>query len=111
MPLLFLITAVSGFAALVYEILWIRQLALVVGTTTAAISTVVAAFMGGLAIGSALLGRWADGQRRLLRIYPALPVGVGPLGRGGMKRLAVLPSAFPSHPPACSAGTYPPPAA
>ena len=35
-----------------------------------------AAFMGGLAIGSAFLGRWADGRRRPLRAYAALEVGI-----------------------------------
>jgi spermidine synthase len=106
MPLLFLITAVSGFAALVYEILWIRQLSLVVGTTTAAISAVVAAFMGGLAIGSALLGRWADGQRRLLRVYAVLEVGIGLSALGVMTVLPLLPSAYPRIASAATSGTF-----
>jgi spermidine synthase len=95
MPLLLLITAVSGFAALVYEILWIRQLSLVVGTTTASISTVVAAFMGGLALGSVVLGRWSDGRIRLLRVYAALEVGIGLSALGVMTVLPLLPSVYP----------------
>src|SRR6186997_387776 len=49
--------ACSGFAGLVYELAWTRLLTLYMGHGTAAASTVVAAFMGGLAAGSAL-GGW-----------------------------------------------------
>lgn len=76
MALLYFIAMLSGFAALVYQMLWIRELALVLGSTTAAISTVVAAFMGGLALGSGLIGRWADRRGNFLRIYAALEVGI-----------------------------------
>src|SRR4249919_1806798 len=46
----------SGFAGLIYEVSWTRLATLYMGHTTAAASTVVAAFMGGLAGGSALGG-------------------------------------------------------
>ena len=49
--------ACSGLAALVYEVSWTRLLTLYIGHTTAAASAVVAAFMGGLAIGAAGGGR------------------------------------------------------
>ncbi len=49
--------ACSGFAGLVYQITWTRLLVLHVGSTTAAITTVVAAFMGGLAIGAGAAAR------------------------------------------------------
>jgi spermidine synthase len=45
--------SVSGFSALVYEVAWIRLLALVIGPTTYAFSTMAAAFIAGLALGSA----------------------------------------------------------
>src|SRR5919108_226 len=48
--------ALSGLAALVYEVAWSRLLALHLGHTVAAVSTVLAAFMGGLAAGAALAG-------------------------------------------------------
>ena len=51
--------ACSGLAGLVYEVSWTRLLTLYMGHTTAAASTVVAAFMGGLAGGAALGGRIA----------------------------------------------------
>src|SRR5712692_2065423 len=48
--------ACSGLAGLVYEVTWTRLATLYMGHTTAAASTVVAAFMGGLAGGSAIGG-------------------------------------------------------
>ena len=50
LPLVF----ASGLAGLIYQVLWLRQLSLVFGVTVYAASTVLAAFMGGLAIGSTL---------------------------------------------------------
>ena len=55
---------VSGFAALVYEVAWTRLLALVIGPTTYAFATMAAAFVGGLAIGSAAGTRAARRARQ-----------------------------------------------
>src|SRR5258706_15530335 len=77
--------AVSGAAALVYEITWTRMLTLAMGHTVAAASTVLAAFMGGLAIGSWIGGRlenYLSGDSpqltgvRFLRAYAALEIVV-----------------------------------
>jgi spermidine synthase len=51
-----LLYAASGAAALVYEVTWTRMLTLQLGHTVAAASTVLAAFMGGLALGAAVAG-------------------------------------------------------
>ena len=51
--------AVSGFSALVYEVVWTRLLALVIGPTTYAFATMASAFIAGLAIGSAMGARVA----------------------------------------------------
>ena len=51
--------AASGLAGLIYEVAWVRTLTLYMGHTTAATSTVVAAFMGGMAAGAAVGGRVA----------------------------------------------------
>jgi spermidine synthase len=48
---------VSGIAGLIYQVLWLRRLSVVFGVTVYAASTVLAAFMAGLAIGAALSGR------------------------------------------------------
>ena len=49
---------VSGAAALLYEVLWIRDLGYVFGGSAQAIAAVVAAFLAGLA-----LGAWIAGSR------------------------------------------------
>ncbi len=59
----------SGAVALVYQVLWTRQLGLVFGVTIQAASTVLACFMGGLALGSYLAGRWSDRMQRPLRAF------------------------------------------
>src|SRR4029077_18494097 len=66
------IFVLSGAAGLVYEIVWSRQLVLVFGNTTQAVSAILAGFFGGLAIGSAVGGRVADRVRSPLRLYGIL---------------------------------------
>ncbi|HWW87052.1 MAG TPA: fused MFS/spermidine synthase [Vicinamibacterales bacterium] len=56
--------AISGWAALVYEVAWTRLLALVIGPTTYAFSTMAAAFITGLAIGSTVGTRVAARVKR-----------------------------------------------
>jgi spermidine synthase len=51
---------ISGASGLIYEVLWARMPTLSFGVTVLAAATVMAAFMGGLALGSYLFGRWAD---------------------------------------------------
>ena len=69
-----LLYAASGAAALVYEVTWTRLLTLQLGHTVAAVSTVLAAFMGCLA-----LGAWLAGRRGVstLRAYLILELAVG----------------------------------
>ncbi len=71
---------ISGFTGLVYQVLWVRILSLVFGATNLAISTVLTAFMGGLALGSFLGGRYADRMRRPLVAYGILQVIIGVYG-------------------------------
>src|SRR5438034_5062211 len=56
--ILLVLYSASGAAALVYEVTWTRLLTLQLGHTVAAASTVLAAFMGGLAIGAWIAGQW-----------------------------------------------------
>jgi spermidine synthase len=61
----------------VFEVIWTRMLTLVFGASTPAISTVLSAFMGGLALGSFLFGRFADRLRFPILTYAAMEAGVG----------------------------------
>ncbi len=68
---------VSGSTGLVYQTVWSRQLHHVFGTSTLAIATVLAAFMGGLTVGGALASRWTGHVARPLRVYGWLEIGIG----------------------------------
>jgi MFS family permease len=70
----------SGGAALVYQVLWIKQLSLVVGVEVHAVTTGISAFFAGLALGGWLFGRWADQLARPVRLYALLEVAVAVLG-------------------------------
>jgi len=75
--LIYLLFALSGFCALVYEVLWSKYLSLTFGNTMWAVSIVTATFMAGLALGSFLLGRYSTHPKiNLLRLYAILEVGV-----------------------------------
>ena len=67
----------SGVSSLVYQVVWARMLTVVFGTTLLATSTVLSAFMAGLALGSWVLGRYIDRCKHPLRIFAALEVGIG----------------------------------
>ena len=70
----------SGSIGLSYEICWIRKASLVFGSAMFAISTVLAVFFGGLALGSYLFGKYSQRVSRPLKIYAMLEMGVGILG-------------------------------
>src|SRR5260370_19160348 len=59
----------SGFCALVYQTAWLRQFRLIFGASTLATAAVLAIFMAGLGLGSAMLGRRADRHPRPLAFY------------------------------------------
>ena len=79
--LLLLGYALSGAAALIYEVTWMRLLTLEMGRGVASTSTVLAAFMGGLAIGSAAGGHF--GRRlspsRALQTFAIIETVIGAL--------------------------------
>ena len=62
----------SGAAGLIYQVVWSRELVLVFGNTTQAISTIVTAFMIGLGLGSWAGGRLTSRRWNGLRLYGIL---------------------------------------
>lgn len=68
---------VSGAIALVYEVVWQRQFALVFGSGAPATAAVLAAYFAGLGAGAFCVGRWAQRWSRPLRAYALLEVLVG----------------------------------
>src|SRR5687767_7528534 len=71
-PAILALFILSGAAGLVYEVVWARQLVLVFGNTTQAVSAILTGFFGGMAIGSAWGGRVGDRVARPLRLYGIL---------------------------------------
>jgi len=76
-PIVLLCFFFSGFSGLLYEVLWLRMLILIFGSTTLAVSTVLTSFMGGLALGSYIFGRIMDRQKRTLFYYGLLEGVIG----------------------------------
>lgn len=76
-PLVAALFFISGATGLLYEVAFSKLLAYVFGATAYAVSTVLAAFMGGLALGAHLGGRHAAAARRPLVVYGVLEVLVG----------------------------------
>ena len=66
----------SGFAALLYQTAWLRHFSLIFGTSELAVATVLAAYMGGLALGSAVAGRYAGRVTRPVLAYGVLEAGI-----------------------------------
>lgn len=67
----------SGASSLIYQVVWTRLLVLVFGATTFATATVLAIFMGGLALGSYFGGRYADRVAKPLLAYGVLELIIG----------------------------------
>lgn len=69
--------AVSGFAALGYEVVWTRVLALVIGGSVYAFATMLLTFLAGLAVGSLLMTRWLPRLRgRELAVFAWLEIAI-----------------------------------
>jgi spermidine synthase len=68
--------ALSGVAALVYQTAWTRQFAIVFGTSELAVATVLAAYMGGLALGAVLAERFLPRITRPVLTYALLELGI-----------------------------------
>ncbi len=79
-PTAFCCLLLSGIAGLVYQVAWARYLAILLGSTSYGVVAVLVAFMGGLAIGNAWLGRYADRFRRPLSLYGWLEIGIAAYG-------------------------------
>lgn len=67
----------SGASSLIYQVIWLRMLALIFGSTTFATATVLGVFMGGLALGAYVAGRYADRLARPLLWYGILEAVIG----------------------------------
>ena len=76
-PILLLLFAGSGCAALIYEIVWLQLLQLVIGSTAVSMAVLLSAYMGGLCAGSYLQPRLVSAHRHPLRVYAFIELGIG----------------------------------
>ncbi len=75
-----LLFAGSGCAALIYEIVWFQLLQLVIGSSAVSLGLLLAAYMGGLCLGSAALPRLVSSRHHPMRVYALLELGVAAFG-------------------------------
>ncbi len=92
--LLLIIFGISGMTALIYEMIWIRPLSLVFGTTVYAVSIIVASFILGLAIGSWIAGRFTDRLQNPLKYFALIQIAVGFFGILLLPIFALMPNAY-----------------
>lgn len=77
---IFFAFGLSGAAALIYEVVWTRSLSTVMGSSTYALSTMLAAFMAGLSVGGWLGGRLSGKIKRLEKVFGLCELGIGLIG-------------------------------
>src|ERR1700760_3107092 len=80
LPVLLLLFAGSGCAALIYEVVWFQLLQLVIGSSAVSLGVLLATYMGGMCIGSLALPRLVSSRRHALRVYALLELGIGIFG-------------------------------
>ena len=103
-----LLTVLTGFSGLVYEVTWQKYLATLLGSHSEATAAVLALFLGGLSVGYSLFGRVSRRltesgspervRGRLLRVYGLMELGIG---------LYAFVFPWPSSPPGASRSGFP----
>ena len=80
LPILLVLFAGSGCAALIYEIVWFQLLQLAIGSSAVSLGALLGTFMGGMCLGSILLPKKISARHHPLRVYAYLELGIGVLG-------------------------------
>lgn len=92
--LVFVLFFLSGAAALVYEVAWVRSLGLVFGASHLAVTTVLAVYMGGQALGSRVFGHRADRTPRPLGLYGLLELGIAAAALAFLGLMRIYPAVY-----------------
>jgi len=88
--LLLIAFSISGMAVLIYEIVWIRPLQLIFGSTIYAVSTMLTTFFVGFALGSYLFRNIADTSKNPALLFSFLEFGIGAYGLIFIPLLSIL---------------------
>lgn len=93
--LIYLLFFLSGSAALIYQVVWVRSFSLVFGGSHLAVTTVLTVFMGGLALGSYLIGRYANRfSASPLKVYGWIEIGIALSAGACMLLLKIFPDIY-----------------
>lgn len=95
MKLLLLVAfALSGFSSLVYEVVWVRPLQLIFGSTIYAFSTILTSFFIGFAIGAFFIRNYADRTDKPVTVFALIQLGIGLYGLIILWLFGILPSIY-----------------
>lgn len=92
--LLLLAFAISGMTALIYEVVWIRPLQLIFGSTIYAVSTMLTTFTVGFSLGSYLFRNKAEESKNAVLLFAILELGIGLYGLIILALFKILPSIY-----------------
>jgi spermidine synthase len=80
LPLLLVLFVGSGFAALIYEIVWFQLVQRVIGSSGVSLAVLLGTFMGGMCLGSLALPRFVSARHHPLRVYAFIELGIAFFG-------------------------------
>src|SRR3954449_11674323 len=86
--------AVSGCAALIYQIVWFQLLSFAIGASALSLGVLLPTYLGGLCIGSLLLPRCVSRKAHPLRVLGALELAIGALGLAALYLIPALGSIY-----------------
>jgi len=86
------LVALSGVASFSYEVLWTRLLGHVLGGSVYAFATMLASFLAGIALGSAVAARLASSGERAARGFAVAQLGVAALSLTAFAVIDAMPS-------------------
>jgi len=92
--LIYFMFFLSGAAALVYQVVWVRSLTLIFGGSHLAVTAVLSIFMAGLAIGGYTIGKYVDHVKKPLRLYGLLELGIAFFAVVFMELIKLYPSIY-----------------
>ena len=92
--LIYLMFFLSGAAALIYQVVWVRSLTLIFGGSHLAVTAVLSIFMAGLAIGGYAIGKYVDHVSKPLRLYGLLELGIALFAVVFMGLMRLYPSIY-----------------
>src|SRR6266508_2327972 len=77
LPVLLLLFAGSGCAALIYEVVWFQLLQLSIGSSAVSLGVLLGLFMGGMCLGCIWLHKRISSRHQPLKVYALSEMGIG----------------------------------